>query len=55
MHEQEIISLLALLKIDGVGDIVAKKLLNHCGNAQEIGAKRCGESDLQDDPRQRRR
>lgn len=36
MHEQEIISLLALLKIDGVGDIVAKKLLNHCGNAQEI-------------------
>lgn len=36
MHENEIISLLALLKIDGVGDIVAKKLLNHCGNAQEI-------------------
>ena len=36
MHEQEIICLLALLKIDGVGDIVAKKLLNHCGNAEEI-------------------
>jgi DNA processing protein len=36
MHEQEIISLLALLKIDGVGDIVAKKLLNHCGSAEEI-------------------
>lgn len=36
MQENEIISLLALLKIDGVGDIVAKKLLNHCGSAQEI-------------------
>lgn len=36
MYENEIISLLALLKIDGVGDIVAKKLLNHCGSAQEI-------------------
>ena len=36
MHEQEIICLLALLKIDGVGDIVAKKLLNHCANAEEI-------------------
>lgn len=36
MSEKEIISLLALLKVDGVGDIVAKKLLNHCGTAEEI-------------------
>ena len=36
MHDQELLSLLALQKVDGVGDIVAKKLLNHCGSAQEI-------------------
>ncbi|MBC7525442.1 MAG: DNA-protecting protein DprA [Flavobacterium sp.] len=36
MSEQELIYLLALLKIEGVGDIVAKKLLNHCGSAEAI-------------------
>ncbi len=36
MSDQELLNLLALTKIDGVGDIVAKKLLSHCGNAEEI-------------------
>lgn len=40
MTDQELFYLLALQKVDGVGDIVAKKLINHCGNAQEIFATR---------------
>ncbi len=36
MNDTELLHLLALLKIEGVGDIVAKKLLNHCGSATEI-------------------
>jgi DNA processing protein len=36
MNDTELLHLLALLKIEGVGDIVAKKLLNHCGSAEEI-------------------
>ena len=36
MNDTELLHLLALLKIEGVGDIVAKKLLNHCGNAENI-------------------
>lgn len=36
MNDQELLSLLALQKIDGVGDIIAKKLLNHCGTAENI-------------------
>lgn len=36
MQEQELISLLALLKTEGIGDVVAKKLLNHCGTAENI-------------------
>ena len=27
---------LALQKVEGVGDIVAKKLINHCGSAREV-------------------
>jgi DNA processing protein len=27
---------LALMKVDGVGDIIAKKLINHCGSAQKV-------------------
>ena len=38
MIDQELYYLLALQKVEGVGDIVAKKLINHCGNAQEIFA-----------------
>ncbi|HWR93696.1 MAG TPA: DNA-processing protein DprA [Flavobacterium sp.] len=36
MNEEELFYLLALLKVEGIGDILAKKLLNHCGNSQEI-------------------
>ncbi len=36
MTPTELFHLLALLKVEGVGDIMAKKLLNHCGSAQAI-------------------
>jgi len=36
MNTTELFHVLALLKIDGVGDIVAKKLINHCGSAENI-------------------
>ncbi|MFZ4106461.1 DNA-processing protein DprA [Flavobacterium sp.] len=36
MSEIELLHILALLKIDGVGDIVAKKLINHCGSAEKV-------------------
>ena len=36
MNDTELLHLLALLKVDGVGDIVAKKLLNHFTTAENI-------------------
>ncbi|WP_333876322.1 DNA-processing protein DprA [Flavobacterium sp.] len=36
MNNTELLALLALLQIDGVGDIVAKKLLQHCGSAESV-------------------
>lgn len=36
MSDQDLFYLLALLKVDGVGDIMAKKLLTHCGSAESI-------------------
>jgi DNA processing protein len=36
MNETELYYLLALQKVEGVGDIVAKKLLTHCGDATAI-------------------
>lgn len=36
MNDTELVHLLALLKVDGVGDIVAKKLLNHFSTAENI-------------------
>jgi DNA processing protein len=36
MNETELYYLLALQKVEGVGDIVAKKLLTHCGDAATI-------------------
>jgi len=36
MNEEELFYLLALQKVELVGDIVAKKLLNHFGNAKEV-------------------
>jgi DNA processing protein len=36
MTENELHFLLALQKVEGVGDIIAKKLLNHCGSAEAV-------------------
>ena len=36
MTDQELFYVLALQKVEGVGDIMAKKLLNHCSSAEEI-------------------
>ncbi len=36
MSQEELLHVLALQKIEGVGDIVAKKLLSHCGSASEV-------------------
>jgi len=36
MTDTELFSTLALLRIEGVGDIVAKKLINHCGSAEGV-------------------
>jgi DNA processing protein len=36
MTEQELYHLLALQQIDGIGDIMAKKLIAHCGSAEAV-------------------
>lgn len=36
MTEQDLFHLLALQRVEGVGDIMAKKLLTHCGSAEEV-------------------
>ena len=36
MNSIELFNILALLKVEGVGDIVAKKLINHCGSAENV-------------------
>jgi DNA processing protein len=36
MNTSELFHVLALLRIDGVGDIVAKKLISHCGSAENV-------------------
>lgn len=36
MLHTELLHALALLKVDGIGDIVAKKLITHCGSAQAV-------------------
>ena len=36
MLEEELIAILALQKAKGVGDIIAKKLISHCGSAQNV-------------------
>ena len=36
MNSTELFNILALLKVEGVGDIVAKKLINHCGSAENV-------------------
>ncbi|KVV13492.1 DNA-processing protein DprA [Flavobacterium sp. TAB 87] len=36
MTEEELYYTLALLRVDGIGDIMAKKLLQHCGTAKAV-------------------
>lgn len=36
MKEEELKALLALQKTKGIGDIIAKRLINHCGSAQKV-------------------
>jgi DNA processing protein len=36
MREQDLFYLLALQRVEGVGDIMAKKLLTHCGSAEAV-------------------
>ncbi len=36
MITDEHFNILALLKVEGVGDVVAKKLINHCGSATNV-------------------
>lgn len=36
MTDNELFNTLALQRIEGVGDIVAKKLISHCGSAEEV-------------------
>lgn len=40
MLEEELIAVLALQKAKGVGDIIAKKLIAHCGSAQNVFAEK---------------
>ena len=36
MTDQDLVHLLALQQIEGIGDIMAKKLITHCGNAEAV-------------------
>jgi len=38
MKTSELFYTLALLQVEGVGDVLAKKLIHHCGNAEEVFA-----------------
>jgi DNA processing protein len=39
MTEQDLFYLLALQRVEGVGDIMAKKLLTHCGSRGSFKTK----------------
>lgn len=36
MLQNELYHTLALLQVDGVGDVIAKKLIHHCGSAEAV-------------------
>ena len=40
MLEEELIAVLALQKVKGIGDIIAKKLIAHCGSAKNVFAEK---------------
>ncbi|TBX71271.1 DNA-protecting protein DprA [Flavobacterium silvisoli] len=43
MNKAELFYILALLRVEGVGDIVAKKLINHCGSAESVFASKASQ------------
>ncbi|WP_291286355.1 DNA-processing protein DprA [Flavobacterium sp.] len=43
MSDQDLFYVLALLKVEGVGDIMAKKLLNHFGSAEAVFKSKSGQ------------
>ena len=40
MTQSELYYTLALLQVEGVGDVIAKKLIQHCGTAEEVFASK---------------
>ena len=40
MTQSELYHTLALMQVEGVGDVIAKKLIQHCGNATEVFASK---------------
>ena len=40
MLEEELLAILTLQKAKGIGDIIAKKLISHCGSAQNVFSER---------------
>ena len=40
MTQSELYHTLALMQVEGVGDVIAKKLIQHCGNAIEVFASK---------------
>ena len=40
MTQSELYHTLALMQVEGVGDVIAKKLIQHCGNAAEVFASK---------------
>ncbi|AOW21193.1 DNA-processing protein DprA [Urechidicola croceus] len=42
MLEEELIAVLTLQKVKGIGDIIAKKLISHCGSAQNVFKEKRG-------------
>jgi len=40
MTQSELYHTLALMQVEGVGDVIAKKLIQHCGNASEVFASK---------------
>ena len=36
MNQSDLFYTLALLRVEGIGDITAKKLVQHCGSAKRV-------------------
>ena len=40
MTQSELYHTLALMQVEGVGDVIVKKLIQHCGTAEEVFASK---------------